>query len=135
MPTLAFSNAQSTATGATVTSTSFTPQTGDIIVVKTASEDGGGTVANTPTGGGWTYTSRVSDSITGHTGCKLWTAPVTAGGTAQTVAVTWGGTAPGHASMVVELWRSAQLAATPATCDARGSGAPSTPLTDRKSVV
>jgi hypothetical protein len=115
------------ASGGTLTSTSFTPVTGDIIVVKCVGEDSGITF-NTPAGGGWTYTSQVSDTTASHVSSRIWTAPVTAGGTPQTVAETptWGTFS--NATMTVELWRGAQLAVTPATCDTRGSGAPSATL-------
>ena len=130
MPALAFSNKTNTTSAGTLTSTSFTPQTGDIIVVKIVTADSTYTY-NTPTGGGWTYTSRVVDATASHCWLQIWTAPVTTGGTAQTVAATVlaNPTNVQQASMVVELWRNAQLAATPATCDSRGTGAPSTPIT------
>lgn len=127
-PSLVYSSAQPTTTSGTLTSTSFTPQVGDVIVVKLVAEDS--VVAfNTPTGGGWTYTSRVSDTTASHVSARIYTAVPSSGGTPQTVSVTatWG--ASSDATMVVELWRNAKLAASPATCDTRGSGAPSTTLT------
>jgi hypothetical protein len=127
-PLLVYSNLQSTSSAATLTSTSFTPQTGDIIVVKLDTADAS-TNYNTPTGGGWTYTQQVLDTTTSHVWASIWTAPVTSGGTSQTVASTHGTGSTTYAVMVVELWRGAQLAATPATCDTRGTGAPSTTLT------
>src|ERR1700747_1270159 len=132
-PTLAYSNFQSGSAVSTVTltSTSFTPQTNDIIVVKCLTADSA-QVPGTPTGGGWTYTQRVSDTTASHTNAKIFTAPVTAGGTAQTVAVTVTQSGASlFASMVVELWRNAQLAATPATVDTHSSSssAPSTTIT------
>lgn len=127
-PTLSFSNLQTAVqNNNTLTSTSFTPATGDIIVVKAVSGDPIQTMG-TPTGGGWTYTNRVSDSTASHTRAAIWTAPVTTGGTAQTVALTFAGSIEWH-SMLVEVWSGGQLAATPATVDTRGSGAPSTTLT------
>jgi len=128
-PTLAYSNLQTVTTSGTLTSTSFTPQTNDIIVVKAISADVGASSAfPAPTGGGWAYTQRVADNTASHVRAALWTAPVTTGGTAQTVSLVYTGTGI-PANMVVELWRNAQLAATPATVDTRGSGAPSTTLT------
>jgi hypothetical protein len=130
MPTLSFSNTQvqSALNLTTLTSTSFTPATGDIIVVKAISADSG-TPPGTPTGGGWTYTQRVGDATASHTNVHIWTAPVTLGGTAQTIAISWSGTTNWH-SMVVEVWSNAALAGSPATANTRGGpSAPSTTIT------
>ena len=81
----------------------------------------------TPTGGGFTYTLRVSDTTAGRSAPLIWTAPVTASAS-MTVTLTVLRHRGPH-SMVVEQWSRAQLAATPATVDTRGSGAPSTTLT------
>jgi len=128
VPSLAYSNTQISATGGTLTSTSFTPNTNDIIVVKAISADSANGTFATPTGGGWTYIQQVSDLTASHCGVKLWTALVTTGGTSQTVSVVESGV-EGHCQITVELWTGAKLAATPATVDSRGTGAPSTPLT------
>jgi len=128
-PTLAYSNTQTGSfTTGTLTSTSFTPQTGDIIVVKVVTENHLSTFS-TPTGGGWTYTQRVIDTTANECYCAMWTAPVTTGGTAQTTAISKTDASTAHCSMTVELWRGGQLAATPATCDARGTGSPSATIT------
>lgn len=102
---------------------SFTPQAGEILVVKCVGADASITFG-TPTGGGWTYTSRGTDTSTSHTSLAMWTAPVTAGGTPQTVSVTPAGTAQHH-SMVVERWANSRLAPSPALTDTTGSGGPS----------
>jgi hypothetical protein len=101
----------------------FTPATGDILVVKCVGADASITFG-TPVGGGWTYSPRGTDTSASHTSLAMWTAPVTLGGTAQTVSVTPGGTAQNH-SMVVERWANARLASAPALTDTTGSGGPS----------
>jgi len=112
-------------TGSAVTG-SFTPAVGEILVVKGITEDASSIVQSTPTGGGFTYTLWVSDVTSSHTGCKIWTAPVTA---SASMTVTVAHTGNGANSIVVERWSGAQLATTPATVDTRGSGAPSTTIT------
>lgn len=101
----------------------FTPVAGEFLIVKCAGADSSITFG-TPVGGGWTYTSRGSDTTASHTSLAMWTAPVTAGGTPQTVSVTPGGTAQNH-SMVVERWRNCRLATSPVVTDQIGSGGPS----------
>jgi hypothetical protein len=96
-------------------SPSFTPATGELIVVKAANEDAVLTFG-TPSASGFTLgtvTSRVNNGTSGAT-CRtaLWTATVTSGGTAGTITLTVGGTSRMHA-MVVERWTNAQLAASP----------------------
>lgn len=107
----------------TLTTPTFTPQAGEILVVKAVGADRTLTFG-TPTGGGWTYTARGTDVTASHVSAAMWTAPVTAGGVAQTVAVTAGGTANPH-TIVVERWTNCRLAAAPALTDQLGSGGPS----------
>lgn len=107
----------------TLTTPSFTPQAGEILAVKALGADRLLTFG-TPTGGGWTYTSRGTDVTISHVSAAMWTAPVLVGGTSQTVAVTAAGTANFH-TIVVERWAYARVAASPALTDQVGSGAPS----------
>lgn len=107
----------------TLTTATFTPAAGDILVVKCVAADRTMTFG-TPVGGGWAYTPRGSDNTASNVAVAMWSAPVTAGGTPQTVAVTPGGTA-NHHSLCVERWQQAALAPAPALTNQRGSGAPS----------
>jgi hypothetical protein len=111
----------------TLTTSSFTPATGEIIVVKT----GAGTTttaAGTPTGGSLTYTSWVSLAAATNAPVTLWTATVGASPGAMTVSVTWTGTNDWHA-IVVERWSGALLDATPATAGVQGSTTGQTTIT------
>ena len=130
-PVLAFSQALSSVTGGTLTSSSFTPATGNIVVVKAVTENSASTfnITSTPSGGGLVYTSQVSNSAAINCWTGIWTAPVTSGGTAQTVSLAGPTGGAAHWMLVVEVWAGAQLAATPATCDTQSTGAPSTTLT------
>lgn len=120
---------QSAANTTALVTASFTPATGDVLVVKGVAADAGMTWG-TPTGGGWTYTNRVNIGTAANTTrVAIWTAPVGAGGTAMTVSLTPAGLSNWH-SMVVEVWSSAQLAASPAVASTNaGSGAPTQALT------
>lgn len=112
---------------ATLTSSSFTPTTGNILVVKYSSADTG-LVPGTPTGGGWTYTKTSFSAGASHCYVSIWTATVGGSPASQTVALTSSGSNVPH-SMVVEEWSGAQLAATPATNATKtGTGAPSATL-------
>ena len=118
-PTLIASYAvySAAADNTTLTTSSFTPSNGEIIVVKAATwaaADG----MSTPTGGGQTYTN-----TNAHTpgGFNCWTGiwVATVSGTPGSMSVSC---APATAnntrhSMVVERWGNATLAATPATND------------------
>jgi hypothetical protein len=130
-PVLAFSNAPATTSAGTLTSASFTPTAGDVIVVKVITEDSTLLVYNTPTATGTTltFTNRVLDATANHTWTGLWTAVVGTGGSATTVSATKASGTAGHAVMMVERWTGAQLAATPATQHVTGSGAPSATIT------
>lgn len=97
----------------TLTTPSFTPSVGEVIVVKGVTADGAtpyGTPSDSQTN---TYTSRKSSTSASFTPCYIWTA-ITGAATAMTVSLTPSGTNNWH-SMVVERWSSASLAATPAT--------------------
>lgn len=128
MPTLAFSqNVNSTAANtSTLTTSSFTPDAGDIIVVKGARENSTGGGLGVPTDSqGNTYTQRHITTINAQT--WIWSA-VAASSSSMTVSVTVG-TACWH-SITVEDWTSANLDASPAiNSTVNGSGFPLATLT------
>lgn len=98
---------------ATISTPSFTPSNGEVVVVKLATWDTG-TAMGAPTGGGQTYTSRI---LVAPGGFRPWvgiyTAVISGSPGAMTIGVAPAASAEG--SMVVERWSSAQLAGTPAT--------------------
>jgi hypothetical protein len=102
----------------TLTSSSFTPANGEVIVVKLATGDT--TVSmGAPTGGSQTYTSRVTVAPGGFRGwAGIYTAVISGSPGAMTIASTPSGSAL-HA-MVIERWTGAQLAGTPATGSGNG---------------
>ena len=114
----------SASAGATLTCPSFTPATNDIIIVKASTEDAG-TPMNTPTatGGGITWTQRVTDSTANHCFVSIWTGIVTSGGSAITVSSSPANGTVGFHSMEVEQWpgASCKLASSPATAKTLGS--------------
>lgn len=114
----------------TLTSSSFTVNVGDVIVVKAVIE---GTLTgaqfSTPTDtAGNTYSLRATDASSSRCWVGLWTAVA---GTATSLTVS--ATPTGHVfwhSMMVEHWTDAALAVTPAVgTPETGSGAPSVTLT------
>jgi len=115
----------------TLTTPSFTPANGEVIVVKMATWDT--TVTMTPSGGGQTYTARKTAAPGGFAcWCAVHTATVSGSPGAMTVSATV--TASSYHSMVVERWSNAALAATPASNvtingSAGGSGV-TTPTSD-----
>src|ERR1039457_567318 len=111
---------------ASLVTPSFTPAAGEILVIKGITAARSQTMS-TPAGGGLTYTLRKSDTTASHVAAYIWTAPVTVS-SPMTVTVAVSGSSVPH-SIVVERWSSAKLAATPATCDTTGTGAPSTTVT------
>jgi len=112
----------------TLTTSSFTPAAGDIIVVKSAAE-AVATVCGTPTDtNGHTYTAQLTDTSASHCYAKLSTTTVTTA-TSMTVSAATTGTAGFH-SMIVERWTGATLAGSPATNGTKtGTGAPSSTIT------
>jgi hypothetical protein len=102
-----------------LTTPSFTPSVGEIIVVKRMTEDSGSLYSGAPSGGSLTYTSRVSSSVASQCAGDIYTAV----GAGSSMTVTSGalGTASLH-SMIVERWSNAQLAATPATASGTSAG-------------
>lgn len=98
---------------AALTTPSFTPSNGEVLVVKLATWDTGVSLG-TPTGGSQTYTSRI---IVAPGGFRPWvgiySAVVAGSPGAMTVSST--PSASCECSMVVERWSTASLAGTPAT--------------------
>jgi hypothetical protein len=122
-----------TSQGTSLVSPSFTPATGDIIVVKAAGEDS--TLhLNTPTNSAntITWTLQQSDTTSSHCSAYMWTGAVTAGGSACTVTVSTvaGGAAQFH-SMMVERWdgTTCQLAGSPALNKKVSTGTATSSLT------
>lgn len=112
----------------TITTPSFTPTNGEVIVVKLATSDT--TISmGTPTGGSQTYTPRVTVAPGGFRGwCSISTAVIAGSPGAMTISSTPSGVV--RHSMVVERWSGAQLAVTPATGSANGAtGAANATLT------
>jgi hypothetical protein len=97
-----------------LTTASFTPSVGEVIVAKASTWDWSTNFGTGPTGGGLTWTKRVESLGTGSGGAYsvIWTAVVGGSPTSMTVSMT--PTASSRHSMVVERWSGAQLAATPA---------------------
>src|SRR4051794_7215805 len=90
----------------TLTTPSFTPADGEILIVKASSPAGDFAAYNTPTGGSLPYTQRGFDNSASHDRAALWTAPVATSPGSMTVSWTWAGAANFH-SMVVERWSNA----------------------------
>jgi hypothetical protein len=102
-----------------VTTPSFTPSNGEVIVVKLETWDTG-TSMGAPTGGSQTYTSRVTLAPGGfRPWIGLYTAVISGSPGAMTISST--PSASARFSMTVERWSGAQLAATPVTASANGS--------------
>jgi hypothetical protein len=122
-PAPAYDDSSST----TLSTASFTPASGTVIVAKVCAADAGGTI-NTPTATGLTFTSRVNvGTASSSTRAAIFTAA--GAGSAVTVTATFAGSAVPHA-LVVEVWTGAQLAATPAVGSvAVATGAPSGTIT------
>lgn len=113
----------------TLTTPSFTPAAGEVLVLKVQGENG--VVAfGTPVGGGLTWTQRRLGNTTNlFVYGAIWTAVVGAGGAPMTVAITRTGANTGWTSMVVERYTGAQLAATPEGTTSNGTGAPTGTVT------
>jgi hypothetical protein len=119
-------NSATNAQNQTITTASFTPATGEIIVFKAVGEDQqlGFTATPTASGGGITWIKRAENNIVGQTRCCLWTGTVTAGGSAITISLTSTNSFSGYFSIVVERWTGAQIANSPSMVQSNGSGAP-----------
>lgn len=111
----------------TLTTPSFTPSNGEVLVVKAAAD--GATPAGAATGGSLTYTSRNDSAVANNSYVSIWTAVVSGSPGSMTVAVPFSGSISYH-SIVVERFSGASLAVTPATNAAEtGTGAPSATVT------
>ena len=96
----------------TLTTPSFTPANGEVVLVKGTTWFTGQTL-NTPTGGAQTYTQLVVADVGGFTGyASIWGATVAGTPGAMTVSVTPAVSSWHH--IVVERWHNAKLAASPA---------------------
>jgi hypothetical protein len=122
-------NSAGAASNQTVTTASFTPATGELIVVKSIC-DSTNTIAGTPvaTGGGITWVKRAENRVASTAYGSIWTGIVTSGGVAITISVTISGNS-GYISMTVERWSGAQLSNSPSVCYVNGSGAPTANMT------
>lgn len=129
-PTLVASYFVKSATQGTsaLTTPSFTPSNGEVVVVKLETWDTG-TSMGAPTGGSQTYTSRVTVAPGGfRPWVGIYTAVISGSPGAMTVSST--PSASARYSMTVERWSGAQLAATPATgSNNAGTGAASGTIT------
>lgn len=114
---------QSTVQGtATLTTPSFTPSNGEVVVVKMETWDSG-TSMGAPTGGSQTYTSRIIDAPGGfNPWVGIYTAVISGSPGSMTISSTPSLSA--RYSMTVERWSGAQLAATPVTASANSTSAP-----------
>lgn len=117
-----------TSTTGSLTSPSFTPADGELIIVS-ASTAGSACVPSVPTASGVTFTSRAQAGTSGSFGqARLSTAEIST--SPGSITVTQAFTGSGFVrSFTVERWKNAQLDATPAVAQATGSGGPSTTVT------
>ena len=129
-PTLAatYPAFQDSSNGLSLVTASFTPQAGDVLVIKAIAGDGFSGFGS-PSGGGLTWTSRVNSGATNRARAQLWTATVGGSPSAMTVTVPFSGYPLPH-GMLVERWSNAKLAGSPAVASGNGSGsAPSATCT------
>jgi hypothetical protein len=128
MPTLVnsyFTASPTSGDTSTLSTPSFTPSSGEVIVVKAATWDTG-TPSGTPSGGSLVYTRQSTAAPGGFAGyCTIFTAVVSSSPGSMTVTLSAPGSSCYH-SMVVERWSGAQVAGTPAT-NATIHGVGSTP--------
>lgn len=111
----------------TLTTASFTPANGDVLVIKMGTWDTGSPLG-APTGGSQTYTSRVINAPGGfNQWAAIYTAVVSGSPGSMTVSSTPSVSLRG--SMLVERWSGAQLAASPVTHSASGAGTAAGTLT------
>jgi hypothetical protein len=132
-PSLVFADyqrsGQSGGTSAVLTSASFTPANGDVIVVKAQTWDTGN-APGAPSGGGQTFTTRIDVAPGGfRPRSRISTAVVSGSPGSMTVSLA-APAASSHHDLTVEVWTNAQLAATPAVGSANaGSGTANTTVT------
>jgi hypothetical protein len=112
---------------ASVTSASFTPPSGSIVVAKIILSDANLNISGSLTGG-LTFTSRVNAG-TSNSSTRVAIYTATGAGSAVTVSAAFVGNGNARA-LIVEVWTGAQLAGTPATHSLVGAGsAPSDSIT------
>lgn len=112
----------------TLTTASFTPGIGDVIIVKAVSESVATSAAVPSDTSGNTYASRANDTTAAHCYTRISTSTVTVSA-ALTVSSTFSGSAGFH-SMIVERWTGASLAGSPAINGTKtGTGAPVSSIT------
>lgn len=118
----------STGTGSLTTS-SFTPSAGEVIVVWVINEWNSQPTIGTTSGGSLTYTQRATATPGSQCEMRLRTAVVGGSPSSMTISTAFSGTA-GHRAMVVSRFSGAALATTPAVnSTVTGSGAPSATVT------
>lgn len=106
--------------GTSALTVTFTPGNGEILVIKLATWDSAASLG-APSGGGLTYTARVTNAPGGfNQWCSIYTAPVLTSPGSMTISSTPSVSLRG--SMCVERWSGAQLAATPITNSNTGVG-------------
>lgn len=111
----------------TLTTASFTPSNGDVLIVKMGTWDSASPLG-APTGGSQTFTSRVVNAPGGfNQWCAIYTATVSGSPGSMTVSSVPSVSLRG--SMLVERWTGAQLAGSPVTNSATGTGAASGTIT------
>jgi hypothetical protein len=112
----------------TLTTPSFTPSNGEVVVIKAGTSDSTMSMG-TPIGGSQTYTSRVASTSGGfRPWVGIYTAVISGSPGSMTISSTPTGSSR-HA-LLVERWSSASLAATPVTNSAQnGAGAAASTLT------
>lgn len=103
----------------TLTTATFTPAAGEILVVKATSGDQPCAVGAV-SGGGLTWTLQISLSAGSNDPVKVWTATAPASPSAMAVSVTFSGTGNSR-SVIVERWGNAVLAASPAVGASQGN--------------
>lgn len=102
-----------------LTTASFTPSNGEVLVVKLDTWDTGSPLG-APTGGSQTYTSRVVNAPGGfNQWCAIYTATISGSPGSMTVSSTPGSSLRG--SMTVERWPSGSLAGSPVTASSTGT--------------
>lgn len=94
----------------TLTSDSLTVQDGDVIVCKEVNADAGQTISQpTIAPGSITMTSRALSTQANYCGVRISTWVVTGNPGSIVVTATFSGSSPAQRSMVIEIWRNAQL--------------------------
>jgi hypothetical protein len=118
---------QNTTAGTAISTPSFTPANGEVIVVKLGTWSTG-TAMGIPVGGGQTYTSRVINAPGSfNSWCGIYTAVISGSPGAMTVSSTPAASA--RYSMTVERWSGAQLAASPVTNSLASTGPAASTIT------